>query len=79
MTIYLTKPAIDVLIAYAWQKYPDATKLILYLPDAQLRQIAHPERTDGMTYTFSDDHLWALMKRDQALMEKSGARDLVYV
>lgn len=71
MKLYRDMPSVDVLAAFAFRKYPDCRKLILYLPAGELRELVNPEKSDGIPYTFSSDHLWALMKIDQTHYEQS--------
>lgn len=73
MKLYRQQPADDVLIDYAFAKYPDAQRITFYgqpvflandMPDTPMRTLTHQDRADGVAYTFSAAHLWALMKRD---------------
>ncbi len=70
MKLYRTQPPQAVLVAYAFTKYPDCKTLILYCPNEMIERFERPEVTIGSVYTFATDHLWALLKIDQANYER---------
>lgn len=72
--IYLTAPPLAVLIAHAFERYPDCHRLIVWSGQQEqttFEEVAHPDRTEGTTMNFAVDYLWDLLKADQAIFEKA--------
>lgn len=72
MILYLQMPAPSVLVAYAFEKYPDIKTLVLWSGHGELAEVhdyVHPQRESGTTMNFGIDYLWDLRKADQAKYE----------
>lgn len=90
--IYLTCPPVEVLIAHAFERYPDCHRLIVWrhVPaneslgieaDFQQQEHVHASRDGGTTMNFGLDYLWDMLKADQMVFEKAykGSRLIEYI
>lgn len=71
--IYLTRPSVDVLLDWAFEKLPECRTLILWTahpdqPDTYETYVV-AERTEGQTMNLALDYLWDILKAEQAQTE----------